>query len=101
MFQQSLPTSPLTVTFSTVTLNNQEGKDRSEIVVDSSLMLSPAKVGEETSSELKGKESANEKDNTSSMSGEFTELNVSTIFTYFPSYSYFFYCCCNIPVMEI
>ena len=54
-----------------------------------SQLLSQAKVGEETSSEIKGKECAKEKDNTSSMSGEFTELHDSTIFTYFPSYSYF------------
>ena len=81
MIQQSWPTSTLTVAFSTDTLNNQEVKVRSKIVADSSQLLSQAKVGEETSSELKGKESVNEKDNSSSMSGEFTEFHDSTILT--------------------
>ena len=58
---------------------------------DSSLMVSPAKIGEQTSSEPKGKAAANEKDNSSSMSGEFTELHNPIILSYFLSYSYYFY----------
>ena len=70
-----------------MTLNNQEGKDRNEIVVDSCLMLSPEKVGKETSSEPKRKEATNEKDNSFSMSCEFADLHDPKILTYFSSYS--------------
>ena len=61
-------------TDSQYSLNNKKVKGRSDIVVNSSVMLPPAKESEGNASEPKGKEATNEKGDTCSMSSEFIVL---------------------------
>ena len=56
------------------TINNQEGKDINEIVLDSGSMRSPGKGVKETLSEPKEKEASNENASTASLSSEFSSL---------------------------